>query len=197
MDTFRYILAVLLVVGLPPGLTWWFAVHPFVGFWRKLGARTTMVVMVMFFAVTVAGLALIRDRLLGPDLGLQWPLFGLGVVSCAVAAFIGWKRKKFLTLSILAGVPEVQTDVEKRGRLLDKGPYAVVRHPRYVEIVFATFGYAAITNYLGCWIVAFLTIPAVHLIVILEERELIDRFGDAYREYAARVPRYIPGRSRP
>jgi len=194
MDTFRYVLAVLLLVGLPPGVTWWFVVHPFVGFWRKLGARVTMMVMVVFFAVSVVGLVLIRDVLLGPDLGLIWPLFGLGVALCLVAGYIGWKRKKYLTMRILAGVPEVEADVEKRGKLLDEGPYSVIRHPRYVEIVFATFGYAAIANYLGCWILAFLTVPVVHLIVILEERELIDRFGDAYREYAARVPRYFPKR---
>ncbi len=194
MNTFRYILAVLLVVGLPPGVAWWFVVHPFVGFWRRLGARVTMGVMVVFFAVSVAGLALIRDWLLGPDLGLQWPLVGLGVGLVLLAGVIGWKRKKYLTMRILAGVPEVEADVEKRGKLLVEGPYAVIRHPRYVEIVFATFGYAAIANYLGCWIVAILSIPVLHLIVILEERELLDRFGDAYRDYAARVPRYFPNR---
>jgi len=194
MNTFRYVLAVLLVVGLPPGVAWWFVVHPFVGFWRQLGARTTMVVMVVFFAVSVAGLALIRDRLLGPDLGLQWLLVGLGVALCVVAGLIGWKRKKYLTMRILAGVPEVEADVEKRGKMLVEGPYAVIRHPRYVEIAFATFGYAAISNYLGCWILAILTIPVIHAIVILEERELMDRFGDDYREYAARVPRYFPTR---
>lgn len=192
MNTFRYVLAVLLVVGLPPGVSWWFVVHPLVGFWRRLGARVTMVVMVVFFAVSVAGLALIRDALLGPDLGLQWPLVGLGVALCVVAGLIGWKRKKYLTMRILAGVPEVEADVEKRGKMLVEGPYAVIRHPRYVEIAFATFGYAAISNYLGCWILAILTIPVIHAIVILEERELMDRFGEAYREYAARVPRYFP-----
>lgn len=194
MNTFRYVLAVLLVVGLPPGMTWWFVVHPFVGFWRRLGARVTMVVMVVFFAVSLAGLALIRDWLLGPDLGLYWPLVGLGVALVLLAGVLGWKRKKYLTIRILAGVPEVEAEVEKRGKMLVEGPYAVIRHPRYVEIVLATFGYAAISNYLGCWILAILTIPVIHAIVILEERELMDRFGDAYRDYAARVPRYFPNR---
>jgi len=194
MNTFRYILGVLLMVGLPPGVAWWFVVHPFVGFWRKVGARGTMIVMLIFFAASVAGLAMIRDGLLGPDLGLRWPLVVLGVALAAAAIFVGAKRKKYLTMRILAGVPEVETDAEKRGKLLEEGPYALVRHPRYVEIVLATFGYAAIANYLGCWILAILTIPVIHLVVIVEERELADRFGDAYREYAARVPRYIPRR---
>jgi protein-S-isoprenylcysteine O-methyltransferase Ste14 len=194
MNTLRYILGVLLVVGLPPGVAWWFVVHPFVGFWRKVGARGAMIVMLIFFAASVAGLATVRDTLLGPDLGLRWPLVVLGVALAAAAIFVGAKRKKYLTIRILAGVPEVETDAEKRGKLLEEGPYALIRHPRYVEIALATFGYAAIANYVGCWILAILTIPVIHLVVILEERELSDRFGDAYREYAARVPRYIPRR---
>jgi protein-S-isoprenylcysteine O-methyltransferase Ste14 len=107
---------------------------------------------------------------------------------------MGWKRKKYLSMRILAGVPEVEADPEKRGQLLREGPYAVIRHPRYAEIVFATFGYAALANYLGCWILAVLTLPVLHLVVLMEERELRDRFGEAYREYAARVPRYLPRR---
>jgi len=194
VNTFRYILGVLLVVGLPPGVVWWFVVHPFVGFWRKVGVRGTMTVMTLFFVVSVAGLVMIRDALLGPDLGSQWPLVVLGATLAAIAIFIGLKRKKYLTMRILAGVPEVETDVEKRGKLLDEGPYALVRHPRYVEITLFTFGYAAIANHVGCWIVAILTVPVIHFVVILEERELVDRFGDAYREYAARVPRYFPRR---
>jgi protein-S-isoprenylcysteine O-methyltransferase Ste14 len=194
VNTFRYILGVLLMVGLPPGVAWWFVVHPFVGLWRKVGVRGTMIVMTLFFAASVVGLAMIRDALLGPDLGLRWPLVVLGVALAAAAIFIGVKRKKYLTVRILAGVPEVETDAERRGKLLEEGPYALVRHPRYVEITLATFAYAAIANYVGCWILAILTIPVIHLVVILEERELTDRFGDAYREYATRVPRYLPRR---
>jgi protein-S-isoprenylcysteine O-methyltransferase Ste14 len=192
VNTFRYILAVVLMVGLPPGLAWWFVVHPFVGLWRKVGVQGTMIVMTLFFAASVVGLVMIRDALLGPDLGLRWPLVVLGVALAAAAIFIAVKRKKYLTMRIIVGVPEVETDAEKRGKLLVEGPYALIRHPRYVEITLATFAYAAIANYVGCWILAILTIPMIHVVVILEERELTDRFGDAYREYATRVPRYFP-----
>jgi protein-S-isoprenylcysteine O-methyltransferase Ste14 len=192
VDTFRYIVGVLLVVGLPPGVLWWFVLHPFVGFWRRLGVRLTMIVLGLFLLASVLALATIRDSLLGADLGLSWPLFTVGIVLMAFAALIGLKRRKHLTVRILAGVPEVQTDPEKRGRLLQEGPYAVIRHPRYVEVVLATFAYAAIANYVGCWIMVIAMAPLLHLVVVLEERELVERFGEAYRDYAARVPRYIP-----
>lgn len=36
--------------------------------------------------------------------------------------------------------------------------------------------------------------PLLHLIALLEERVVRDRFGPAYADYAARVPRYPPRR---
>ena len=192
MNTFRYIVGVLLVVGLPPGVVWWFLLHPFVSFWRRLGVRLTMIVLGLFLVAGVLALASIRDLLLGADLGLSWPLVGLGIALMVLAALIGLKRRKYLTIRILAGIPEVEAEPEKRGSLLEEGPYAVIRHPRYVEVVLATFAYAAIANYVGCWIVVIAMVPLLHLVVVLEERELVERFGEAYRDYAARVPRYIP-----
>ena len=72
--------------------------------------------------------------------------------------------------------------------------YSRIRHPRYVEIVLGSLAYALFANDLGAYIMAFLTIPGLHAIVLLEERELVERFGQEYRDYALRVPRYIPGR---
>ena len=170
----------------------WFLVHPFVGFWRRLGVRLTMTVLGLLLLAGVLALVTVRDVLLGADLGLSWPLFAVGVVLLVLATWISLKRRKYLTVRILVGVPEIEAEPEKQGRLLEEGPYAVIRHPRYVEVVLATLGYAAVANYVGCWIMVIAVVPVLHLVVVLEERELRERFGEAYRDYAARVPRYIP-----
>jgi len=36
----------------------------------------------------------------------------------------------------------------------------------------------------------------IYLLAIIEERELLERFGGDYRRYMERVPRFVP-RSRP
>jgi len=179
MSTVRYVFAVLL---------------PFVGFWRRLGAKVALTINTVVMVSCLVGLWFVREPLLGADLGTHWPLVALGVALAAVAIRIGIARKKYLTFRILAGVPELASAPEDQGTLLTEGPYARIRHPRYVEIVFATFAYAFVANYVGVYILALLTPPVVHLVVLMEERELRDRFGEEYEVYSARVPRYIPAR---
>jgi protein-S-isoprenylcysteine O-methyltransferase Ste14 len=76
--------------------------------------------------------------------------------------------------------------------LVTTGPYRWVRHPFYAatSLVLAT-----LTLVLANWL------PAVALLLYwlylwrrtpLEEAKLIERFGDAYRAYAARTGRFIP-----
>ena len=192
MDSFRFILGLLLVISLPPGVFMWFAVHPFAGFWRRRGVVMSMIAIAAFFIVSIAGLYAVRTQIMGRDLGTNAVLVGLGLVLIVTGFSILRHRKKHLTSSILAGIPEIQADEDKQGKLLDQGIYARIRHPRYVEITFLTFGYACIANFVGPWIVAIANIPMIHMVVLLEERELRGRFGNAYADYAERVPRYVP-----
>ena len=120
------------------------------------------------------------------------PLVGLAIVTAVVSTRIAILRRKHLTNRILFGVPELEA--ESSSPLLTEGVYARVRHPRYVEVWLGTFAYAAFANYVGSWIVWLLTGPVLHLIVLLEERELLDRFGTEYEAYMERVPRYVPRR---
>jgi protein-S-isoprenylcysteine O-methyltransferase Ste14 len=53
-------------------------------------------------------------------------------------------------------------------------------------------GSALIANYLALYLVVALWLPGLYFIVLLEEKELRDRFGPAYDEYCRRVPRFIP-----
>ena len=111
---------------------------------------------------------------------------GLGAITTWIAVI----RRRQLTTRILFGVPEL--DKDNPGTLLTDGIYAHLRHPRYVEVWLGTLAYACFANYLGAWIVWLATGPMLHLVVLLEERELRDRFGGEYEAYMARVPRYLP-----
>lgn len=191
MDTARYFVGCLLVIGLPPGMAWWFVIHPFIEFWRRVGVWQTLVIGTTLALLSTMPLYLVRDAMLMSDLGTSWIMVGVAAVLVVGAGLIVVKRQKYLTMKILAGAPELEKG-GKGGTLLTEGPYSVTRNPRYIETIVLVFAYAGFSNYLGSYLMALLTLPVVHLIVILEERELRDRFGDEYKAYLARVPRYIP-----
>ena len=74
------------------------------------------------------------------------------------------------------------------------GIYARVRHPRYVQIWLGLLGHALIVNYVSTYALVAIATAVILLVVRMEERELSARFGDAYRAYVARVPRFLPRR---
>ncbi len=84
----------------------------------------------------------------------------------------------------------------KEGRLLQLGIYGRVRHPPYLGVMLGTVAMALFTNYLAAYALAAIAFPWLYLIIVLEERELRDRFGEAYRIYQQQVPRLVPRRSR-
>ena len=188
-DPLRYWIAVLLVVAMPPAILWWFLIHPFVSFWRRLGARWTMAFMGVFLFVTMALIFPWRDDLVGRDLG-RHPAAWLGLASLLLAAGIQFFRRRQLGMATLAGVPEVSS--EDKGVLLTEGVFARVRNPRYLELAFAVVGYALIANYTGGYGLVALTLVGLHLVVLLEERELRDRFGEEFDAYCERTPRWLP-----
>ena len=81
---------------------------------------------------------------------------------------------------------------QRKGKLLREGVYGVVRHPRYLSAAIGMIANALIVNYLGVYVLLIAVVPPGYLMLVLEERELLGRFGDAYREYQRTVPRLIP-----
>ena len=184
-------LAVLLMISLPPAIAWWYVMHPFVGFWRRVGKPITYMVLTVFFLGSMVGLFAIRDALVLTDFGTNWILIGVATGLVIPTIWLSIARAKYLSFAILVGVPELEAD-GAGGKLLDEGIYAVTRNPRYVEVAMGTLAYASFANYLGGYILAVLTILGIHAVVVFEEKELGERFGEQYDAYKARVPRYIP-----
>jgi protein-S-isoprenylcysteine O-methyltransferase Ste14 len=103
------------------------------------------------------------------------------------------KRRRHLTPAILSGLPQL-SQKHYPGVLLREGIYSRIRHPRYVEVTLWVLGYALFANFLASYLVAALTPAVLYLIVFLEERELAQRFGKEWEEYAREVPRFVPRR---
>jgi protein-S-isoprenylcysteine O-methyltransferase Ste14 len=83
------------------------------------------------------------------------------------------------------------------GPLVAAGPFAFVRNPLYLGNIALWAGFALIARLVWLVPVAVVVLVLVYdAIVRWEERLLDDRLGDAYRSYAARVPRWLPAFNR-
>jgi protein-S-isoprenylcysteine O-methyltransferase Ste14 len=86
-----------------------------------------------------------------------------------------------------------RTRSERLGPLVATGPFALVRNPLYVGNILLWVGFALAARLI--WLApAILVLLAFeyHAIVRWEERLLESRLGQAYTDYAALVPRWIP-----
>ena len=53
-------------------------------------------------------------------------------------------------------------------------------------------GWALILNRLAACVLRLLRLPSIWSVVVFQERELRDRFGETYAEYSRRVLRFAP-----
>lgn len=83
----------------------------------------------------------------------------------------------------------------REGCLVTEGVYARVRHPQYTGLFLITFGEGIVHWPTITSVIAFpvIVLAYTHL-AHKEERDMIAKFGDAYREYQRHVPMFIPRR---
>jgi protein-S-isoprenylcysteine O-methyltransferase Ste14 len=77
--------------------------------------------------------------------------------------------------------------------LVIAGPYTRLRNPLLVGLILVLVGVAVALCSTALSLAAVAAAAAAHVWVVrVEEPRLQARFGEAYREYLARVPRWVP-----
>jgi protein-S-isoprenylcysteine O-methyltransferase Ste14 len=191
MGEVRYGIAVALVCPVPGTFAYWLSIHPFVRFWRRVGPRRT-VALHLFVAVLIALMVASQRRwVLAVEFGNHPWLFAAAVSVLMLAAMVRKQVGAQLRLSTMMGFPELDPAGHPQP-LVTAGPYARVRHPRYLQMSLVLWGWALLANYLAPYVLAVLALPWIRLLVHWEESELCARYGAEYEEYALRVPRFIP-----
>ena len=189
MDEFRYFLGLVLIVIMPVVITFWVVIHGGSKQWRKRSPEMAYSFAGFYILVVILLAWSYRISLLGADLGFNLLLFVIGTL-IYIASFVLWKPvKKHLDFKTFAGVPEV---TDQKIELIQDGPFAIVRHPRYLMVAIGVAGWCLMSNYAGAYLIGLLSIAGLFLIVWLEERDLVMRFGDEYRAYQKQVPQIIP-----
>ena len=191
MDQTRYYAALLLLMTAPAGTMYWLSIHPFVRFWRKVGPAPTLIIHFCFMVVLACLVILVRRPLLAVQFGAQPWLMAPAALLLALSMLLRIQVSRHLTSRILTGIAELSPD-RNPAPLLTAGPFARVRNPRYLQILLAILGCALFSNYLAGYVVFIACIAILRTVIWMEETELRARFGKAFDEYCARVPRLIP-----
>jgi len=183
-------LAVVTLMLWPVIPLFWIPVHFATGVFRRFG-KLTYIFATIFWVPIAYLIFLNRDFLLIHIIEFPFLISTSGLILLLVGSLLHIWTGALLSPRSLIGIPEIVAPRESR--LIDKGPFAVVRHPTYLA---HTMMFAGIYLYTGVTAVGILTFAdfiVVNVVVIpLEERELVLRFGELYRQYMKRVPRLIP-----
>jgi len=113
-------------------------------------------------------------------------IINLGWVILWISAIFGWLP--IFTFKRLGKVPEGKAYLHTT-ILVDRGVYAIVRHPQYLAGVLMGLAFPLITQH---WLVAALGVIVIvvnYMDTFEEEASNIAKFGDAYRQYMQQVPR--------
>ena len=191
-NIFRILAAVILFTGI--GISGYFRRKADRDTGEKISRRVDGTVMMT--AIRIGGLFLWLSPLvylinpgwmawskIGLPESVRWLGVGIGIL-CVFGIY-------WLFSSIGSGITPTSA-TRKQHSLVTSGPYRWVRHPLYTvgSSLFIAFGMMA-----DNWFIAGLGILTFILMAIRtpkEEANLIEKFGDEYREYMKRTGRFFP-----
>ncbi len=79
----------------------------------------------------------------------------------------------------------------KRHKIIDSGPYRIVRHPAYTGMIFAHVGILLyFFNWITLLILMFILVPAIIVRILIEEKTLFEITG--YRKFAQGRKKILP-----
>ena len=168
----------------------WLAIHPLVGFWRSWHRSPYRVLVPLWVAMWVVVGAITwpwRDVLLYDD----WWAWGPALLLLGFGLWIYHYAKKDSTPAQLGGLAEIRPDYPDQ-RLITSGIRARVRHPVYLGHLCEMLGWSIGTGLVALYALTAFALITGAVMIRMEEAELEERFGNAYRVYRQRVPAMLP-----
>jgi len=118
------------------------------------------------------------------------------LVFSAIALFLLFSEHRAHFLYLLTTAWHVPYEAQHNRRLATTGPYAKIRHPQYVGFVVVMFGFLLQWPTLVTLVMFPVLVFMYARLAIHEEQESDARFGQTWRDYAARTQRFVPRLSR-
>ena len=168
----------------------WLTVHPMINRWRAAGRRAYLAVVPLWFVYALIAFA-IGWRFRHVHLYVSWMAWVPAVLFLLMgAALYQAGRQRFEKVKII-GLAELEPSKHSQ-ELITSGIRSRVRHPIYLGHFCELFGWMLGTGSLAvAGLLAFYLISGL-IMMRREDAELEERFGEAFRQYRARVPGFLP-----
>ena len=119
---------------------------------------------------------------------LWWPTFAVGCV-CSLLSF----AIRRAAIRSLGKFWSLHVEMREGHEFVSSGPFAYARHPVYFSMILELLGIGIILNAWIALVVVFVIFtPTLIARVRIEERALLEKFGDAYKAYMQSVPAIVP-----
>ena len=149
---------------------------------RTRGTRCGIVLYSVYGLAMVAQLCLL---FLLPVGSLRW-LTRFGWALFALSAILGWVP--ILVFRRHGRVAKGRSYIHTT-QLVTSGLYAIVRHPQFLASDVLAVAVMCITQQWSVYLAGAVGIVGNHLTMVKADSDLVEKFGEAYREYMRQVPR--------
>ncbi len=173
--------------------SFWLVIHPRAEQWRerKRQRRAVYNILVPLWIGMWVSLFAITFPRRGAVL-YHWRYSWIaGIALIATGIFLYAKARHGFSPLQLSGHHELEPDRHQQ-KLVVMGIRQHVRHPIYLGHLLEMIGWSVGTGLLVCWVLTGFAIVTGVAMIRTEEKELVKRFGDAYRNYQKEVPAIIP-----
>ncbi|GAB4538092.1 MAG: hypothetical protein Fur0020_06890 [Thermodesulfovibrionia bacterium] len=187
MDELLALMIIILWLLIP---LFWIPVHLMTALFRRLGILTYLVVFTIWSPLAFL---IYKNSFLFLGYVVTVPLIIRigGWILFIGGLLIHLWTLKLLGLAALVGLPEISQG--QKGRFINTGAFSIVRHPTYLAHTMIFSGAFLVSGVIALGVLTIIDLLVVLLLIIpIEERELMNRFGDEYIEYKKRVPRFLP-----
>ena len=194
------IFALAMLAICPAFPLYWLALHGLRRFWKRLGGPARIPLWALLALLVGAGLWLVfAHRGAVTTLRINTGLVGLaGWPLIAIWLFFEYWTKQQLGVVRLIGLAELlspglfEGPPQGSAALVTTGPYSLLRHPRYASFWLLFLGLFLLTGLLALLALCLYWAASFAFVIPLEDRELVERYGEAYLSYQRRVPALFP-----
>ena len=180
----------------------WMVIHPFAEFWRAR-RRNPYGLLLAFSIILWTVVTLLTSpwrHLRLYALPITWLPAG---VLFAAGIWIYRRAGAGFSWSQLGGLPEVRGEVREKvrepgaapPRFVTTGIRARMRHPIYLGHLCEMLAWSLGSGLAVCYGLTAFAMATGAIMIVMEDRELEQRFGADYRRYKENVPAIFPGRS--